>query len=202
MVLRVWMPDRPGALGAVATRIGAVGGDLVGIEIVERGAGRAVDDLSVELPSPELLELLVGEIHDVEGVDVEDVRFPHAAAQDPAIHALEVAEDVVAAAGAELQDEALVAGAASLLSAEWSAMVTLEDSRIVHSVGEEVPDGRWLVGFAQGIAEGADAVQDVAASLLPGGHEALVLGRSRPALRERERRILAQLCVLARMGHG
>lgn len=29
-VVRVWMPDRPGALGQVASRIGAVGGDVVG----------------------------------------------------------------------------------------------------------------------------------------------------------------------------
>src|SRR5437667_360495 len=31
-VVRVWVPDRPGALGAVASRIGAVRGDLVGLE--------------------------------------------------------------------------------------------------------------------------------------------------------------------------
>ena len=49
-VVRVWMPDRPGALGQVASRIGAVGGDVVGIDILERGAGRAIDELVVELP--------------------------------------------------------------------------------------------------------------------------------------------------------
>ena len=37
-VVRVWVPDRPGALGAVASRIGAVRGDLVGVDILERGA--------------------------------------------------------------------------------------------------------------------------------------------------------------------
>ena len=49
-VVRVWVPDRPGALGAVASRVGAVRGDLVGVEILERGAGRAIDELVVELP--------------------------------------------------------------------------------------------------------------------------------------------------------
>jgi hypothetical protein len=48
-VVRVWLPDRPGALGAVASRIGAVGGDLVGIDILERGGGRVIDELVVEL---------------------------------------------------------------------------------------------------------------------------------------------------------
>ncbi|MDA8063215.1 MAG: ACT domain-containing protein, partial [Actinomycetota bacterium] len=72
-VLRVWMPDRPGALGAVASRIGAVRGDLTGIDILERGAGRAIDELIVELPSEELVPLLVAEIAEVDGVDVENV---------------------------------------------------------------------------------------------------------------------------------
>ena len=57
-VLRVWVPDRPGALGAVASRIGAVRGDLVGIDILERGAGRAIDELLVELPGETLVPLL------------------------------------------------------------------------------------------------------------------------------------------------
>ena len=53
-VVRVWLPDRPGALGQVASRIGAVRGDVVGIDILERGAGRAIDELVVELPDDDL----------------------------------------------------------------------------------------------------------------------------------------------------
>ena len=73
--VRVWLPDRPGALGQVASRIGAVRGDVVGIEILERGAGRAIDELIVALPEPGLVDLLVNEIAQVEDVDVEDVRL-------------------------------------------------------------------------------------------------------------------------------
>ena len=73
-VVRVWLPDRPGALGQVASRIGAVRGDVVGIEILERGAGRAIDELVVALPDDGLVDLLVAEIGQVDGVDVEDVR--------------------------------------------------------------------------------------------------------------------------------
>ena len=47
-MVRVWLPDRPGALGAVASRIGAVRGDVIGIDILERGGGRAVDELTVD----------------------------------------------------------------------------------------------------------------------------------------------------------
>ena len=38
-VVRMWLPDRPGALGQVASRIGAVRGEIVGIDILERGGG-------------------------------------------------------------------------------------------------------------------------------------------------------------------
>src|SRR5579875_812122 len=73
-VVRVWVPDRPGALGAVASRIGAVRGDLVGIDILERGAGRAIDELVVDLPDAALVPLLTAEVGQVDGVDVEDIR--------------------------------------------------------------------------------------------------------------------------------
>jgi ACT domain-containing protein len=45
-VVRIALPDRPGALGLVASRIGAVGGDIVAINILEREDGRAVDSSS------------------------------------------------------------------------------------------------------------------------------------------------------------
>ena len=74
VVVRVWMPDRPGALGQVASRIGAVRGDVLGIEILEQGAGRAIDELTVALPGEELISLLSAEIDDVDGVSVENIR--------------------------------------------------------------------------------------------------------------------------------
>ena len=83
-VLRLWLPDRPGALGQVASRIGSVHADVVGIEILERGGGRAVDDLVVALPSDDLVDLLVREVTQVEGVDVEWIQAVEGADHDPA----------------------------------------------------------------------------------------------------------------------
>lgn len=48
-VVRVWLDDRPGAFAEVATAIAALGVDLVGIDILETGGGRAIDELAVEL---------------------------------------------------------------------------------------------------------------------------------------------------------
>ena len=73
-IVRVWLPDRPGALGQVASRIGAVRGEIVGIDILERGGGRAIDELAVQIPDASLVDLLVSEIRAVDGVDVEEIR--------------------------------------------------------------------------------------------------------------------------------
>jgi len=80
VLIRVQMPDRPGALGLVASRIGAVKGDIVGIEIVDRIDGAAVDELAVVLPDSNLVPVVIREIHEVDGAHVIDVvtvgRFP------------------------------------------------------------------------------------------------------------------------------
>src|SRR5258706_3319315 len=107
-VVRVWLPDRPGALGAVASRIGAVRGDLVGIEILETGAGRAIDELVVSLPDEDLVPLLVKEIQEVEDVDVEDVRRVEGEMPDARVAALESAAELLAQPDVTSVCEALV----------------------------------------------------------------------------------------------
>jgi ACT domain-containing protein len=72
-IVRIALPDRPGALGLVASRIGAVGGDIVAIHILERQDGRAVDEFVVEI-AQELIDLLQSEIHEVDGVSVLEIR--------------------------------------------------------------------------------------------------------------------------------
>jgi len=49
-LLRVILPDKPGSLGAVATALGNAGADILGVDVVERADGHAIDDLAVELP--------------------------------------------------------------------------------------------------------------------------------------------------------
>src|SRR6187200_640764 len=88
LVVRVWLPDRPGALGQVASRIGAVRGDVTGIDILERGGGRAVDELVISLPDLSDISLLVAEITQVDGVAVEDVRKVPADLPDHSLRAL------------------------------------------------------------------------------------------------------------------
>lgn len=201
VVMRVWLSDRPGALGAVASRIGAVGADLVGIEIIERGAGRVVDELTVELPDPELVGLLVSEMHDVEGTDVEDVRELRGSGEDLAVQALRIAAAVQHGTDWQMQAQELVEGAATLLGADWSAMVDMSSVEVLAAAGEDAPDAGWMTGFVRGVTSGWESsghvVDDLAFSLLPGGAVVLVVGRQRPVLRSRERMLLEALCGLA-----
>jgi len=186
--VRVWLPDRPGALGAVATSIGSIGGDLTGIEILETGAGRAVDELVVSLPADALVEALVDAMCRVEGVDVEEVRPADGAHPRDALEA--------AAAIAEQQDlsaleQAIAEQAAHHLAAEWSAVVDTVSTRIVAALGTS-PPGPWLAAFVAGSrSAGEGGPDDVAWTELGAAPRALVLGRSGRPFRARERQHLA-----------
>lgn len=199
-VLRVWLPDRPGALGAVASRIGAVRGDLVGIDILERGGGRVIDELVVELPNEGLLPLLVKEVSQVDGVDVEDARPGSDKPVDPRLDALELAARLVDQTDREALLRELTAHVAHALEAEWVAAV--HDNAVVASVGE-APTGEWLRAFVAGaqssesVAEGHHGPEDVACAPMPGSDLALVLGREGTPFRARERRQLGALARIA-----
>lgn len=94
-LLRVVLPDRPGMLGAVATAIGDAGGDIVSLDVVERGPDGAVDDLLVQLPSGGLADVLITSAQSVPGVIVESLR-PYLGADD--LHRdLELVDELAAA---------------------------------------------------------------------------------------------------------
>jgi hypothetical protein len=201
-VLRVWLPDRPGALGAVASRIGAVRGDLVGIDILETGGGRAIDELAVELPEESLVPLLVQEVGEVDGVDVEEVRSVDGALPDPRLDALETAAVLVEQTDVVDLLEVLTAEAQRDFAADWAAVVALEGGNVLARTGEP-PAPVWLAAFLNGSASSTNATNgdagpdDVAFALFPTGGIALVLGRDGKTFRARERRQLLALAKVA-----
>jgi hypothetical protein len=81
-LLRVVLPDRPGALGAVATALGTVGADILSLDVIERSGGSATDDIVVDLPPGRLADSLVSAAATVVGVQVESIR-PYAGQIDP-----------------------------------------------------------------------------------------------------------------------
>lgn len=200
-VVRMWLPDRPGALGQVASRIGAVRGEIVGIDILERGAGRAIDELVVQLPDGSLLDLLVQEVQQVDGVDVEEVRPVADALHDPRLDALETVAILVGATDRDALVRAVVEHARRSIGAEWSAIVSLDDGTVLAEEGP-APTSAWLAAFVEGsrssakVAAGVTGPDDVVWSPLPSACLALVVGRTGCAYRARERR---QVSALARI---
>jgi hypothetical protein len=201
-IVRVWVPDRPGALGAVASRIGAVRGDVVGIDILERGAGRAIDELVVELPDASLVGLLSEEISQVDGVDVEDVRPAPSRLHDARLDALEMAALLVGATSVPPLLEQLVAHARDIFETDWTAVIELDGERLLAWEGEPPAPG-WLVAFVTGsrsselVAAGERGPDDVAWAGLGDARLALVLGRKGRPFRARERHQLAALTRIA-----
>jgi hypothetical protein len=203
-VIRMWLPDRPGALGQVASRIGAVRGDVVGIDILERDGGQAVDELVVELPDGALVDLLVAEVRQVDGVAVEEVRPVADALHDPRLDALEAAAQLVGADDIESLLSAVITHARRVVGAKWVAVVDIDGRGDgVLAADEEAPSPAWLEAFlagsraAEGVTRGRGSQRsDVIWTPMPSSGLALVLGREGMPYRSRERR---QVAALARV---
>ena len=203
-IVRVWLPDRPGALGQVASRIGAVRGEIVGIDILERGGGRAVDELAVDLSDDSLVDLLVSEIRAVDGVDVEEVRAVDGEAHDPRSDALETAAIIVGASSRDDLLEAVVTHGRRVLGGVWAAVLQLDTGSVLAVDGDAPPDP-WLAAFVAGSRSAAAGVaptgdrgpDDVVWAPLPATHLAVVVGRVGSGFRARERRQVAALARIA-----
>ncbi|MBU3718179.1 MAG: ACT domain-containing protein, partial [Actinobacteria bacterium] len=145
-VIRLWLPDRPGTLGRVAAAIGSVGADVTGIEILERGAGMAIDEVTIEVPDTTSVDDVVVALARVDGVAVEDVRRLDDERLDHGVMGLSVLADFIESNG---DVEVLVAGLRRLLEADWVAIVDRGRPAVLVESGE-VPDPSWLVAFLAG----------------------------------------------------
>ena len=74
--LQISLPDRPGALGLLASAIGAAGCDIRGLEVIKSEDGRGFDDVTVAVPGSDPTDLLeiLGSIGGVEVISVTAVE--------------------------------------------------------------------------------------------------------------------------------
>ncbi|MGQ0575716.1 MAG: amino acid-binding protein [Pseudonocardia sp.] len=124
-LLRLVLPDKPGSLGAVATALGNAGADILGVDVVARSNGVAVDDLAVELPSGRPPDVLITAAESVPGVEVESVR-PYSGRLDTH-RELELIEEV--AADPDSGPRLLAEGVPRIFRAGWALIVVREDDR-------------------------------------------------------------------------
>ena len=189
--MRIWLPDAPGVLGAVAAEIGAVRGNVVGLEVLEREAGVAIDELVVELPDePGAVEAACRGVRNVPGAGVEEVTELMTEAKDR--------EDTVLAAAAGILQAGTPTAAMNALT--WLALADDELATFAEVYGD-VPSVQWVAAFAEGSRSGADPANDTTGSgvfieTVPDTGYTVCGGRP-ASIRRRERHEIALLVMVA-----
>jgi len=207
-LLRVQLEDRPGSLGSLAVALGSVGADILSLDVVERLAGYAIDDLVVEIPPGVMPDMLITAAEKLNGVYVDSIR-PHTGLLE-AHRELELIDHVAAADGKLKRLQVLVDEAPKVLRVGWCTVTQLTESgpqRVVGSPGApetQAADTPWLpIDHAEALDAGADWVpqvwrdMDTTLAVAPLGdpRTAVVLGRpGGPAFRPSE---VARLGYLA-----
>ena len=186
VVVRLWLPDRPGALGQVASRIGSVRGDVLAIEILEVGGGRVIDEVVVALPDPSLVDLMVNEVHAIDGVSVEHVRTTTDGHVDASVLSLSLAAELAESEpGSRVPN--FLDGVTRLTEATW-AMVA-RDGEVIASTGE-VPAAEWVTSLVAGSRHLGDphvTSSDMFWSDLPLSGMWVAAGREGRTVHDRER---------------
>jgi hypothetical protein len=186
VVIRVWLPDRPGALGQVASRIGAVRGDVLDIEVLEVGGGRAIDELVVALPDPSLVDLMVSEVHAIDGVSVEHVRLTDGPHTDGGLMALALAAEF-AESEHDCRLDTLVDCVARLTESDWVLIARGTDTVMGRG---SAPSADWLHSLLAGSRHLGDphaTASDLFWADLPMAGMWLAAGRPDRPVHERER---------------
>src|SRR3954447_22340077 len=117
--IRVRLPDRLGSLGKVARILGAAGADVAQMAVLERDAGRALDDFTVAWPSGASIGRLCDGLAYVPGVEIIGV-WPTVEPQG-AFPDAELIGQVAANPDGGLA--ILTDGVPAILSADWAGLV-------------------------------------------------------------------------------
>lgn len=133
--VRVSLPDRPGALGAVTRTLGAAGADILQVTVLESVAGRALDEFTVSVANPSVRERVAAGLEAAPGVRIEGIWEtvePPGAFPD-----LGVLSQVALNPARGMAT--LVDAAPALFSAEWAALVETEPTPTVTASSWQAP---------------------------------------------------------------
>jgi hypothetical protein len=202
-LIRVHLPDRPGALGAVASRIGSVGGDVISIDILQRVDGVVIDELGVGLPGDHLIDLLRDEILEVDGVSIESVRPVEGALPDRHTELLEVATELFKQGSSIALLEHLAARVRRTLAATYAAVLDTDAYEVVACDGEPSDPGHLNATAREAMSPPPYSIEPdgtVASALMVQADLILIVGRAEPLLRDRERQWISIMAEIA--DHG
>ncbi|MET9244224.1 ACT domain-containing protein [Nonomuraea sp. NPDC051941] len=152
--VRVALPDKPGSLAQVTKVLGASGADITQVTVLDRGAGQAVDDITVFCAESTPRQSLVKSLETVEGVAVEGIWTTREA---PGTYPeLEILKYITTAGDRALTT--LVDSLPVLFSADWAA--TTAERRVLYAswrapkdliVPEETPSRPTAVTLEEGL---------------------------------------------------
>lgn len=120
--LRVALPDRPGTLGQVARTLGVAGADIVQVVVLERVAGRAVDDFTVVWPASAPVDRVVSGLVAVPGVRVDGV-WRGTQLTEPSGREVAIVGQVAANPPAGMST--LVDAVPAVLGGDWAAVLAI-----------------------------------------------------------------------------
>lgn len=206
-LLRIELVDRPGSLGSLAVALGSVGADILSLDVVERSAGYAIDDLVIELPPGAMPDTLITAAESLPGVRVDSVR-PHTGLLE-AHRELELLDLVSAAGDNASRLQVLADQAPRILRVSWCTVLRDAQGKVQRLAGSAgAPETRadsapWLPiehastldGSAEWVPQSwRDMDTTMVAAPLGDSHTAVVLGRPGPEFRPSE---VARLGYLA-----
>jgi hypothetical protein len=189
LLLRVELPNVPGSLGRLATAIGAAGGDIEAIEIVEkRHDGTDVDDVLLDMVDGAMPDSVVSACNAVEGVRV--LWISRYLAGGGLFPDLEVVESLTQDPESAL--DRLVETLPIAFRCEWAARVVRgADGFEVEHASEGAPQE---IDLKPGTGPDRQVIGDDLVAIAPAGHrKVVVIGRrGGPEFLDSE---------LARLGH-
>jgi hypothetical protein len=189
LLLRVELPNVPGSLGRLASAIGAAGGDIESIEIVEKRAdGTDVDDVLLDMVDGVMPDSVVSACNAVDGVKV--LWISRYLAGGNLFPDLEVVESLTA--DPKIALDRVVEALPVAFRCEWAARVAVTDSGFeIECASEGAPPS---IELKPDSGPARQTIGDDLVAIAPVGHaRVVVIGRrGGPEFLDSE---------LARLGH-